>query len=295
MGWRHAEKPTTVKCTRALVKEFAEMEGAPHDRNLSATRQGFIKSMVVEGRFRLADFASVKCNATGKTYRVNGKHTSMVLNELNGEFPRDLFAIVERYEADNLEDVAKLYATFDHRRCVRSTADINKSFAATHPDLAEIAHRIINTCATGLAYSLWEDSYCQHESDERAALLLAHPQFVMWVHFLIQGHNANRHPLMRGAVVGAMFRCFSKNQKQATDFWELVRDESHPNNLHPTRTLSRWLNKHAMRTGAKKSPGQDSPRGMYVRCIHAWNAFREGVDSLSELKYFTGIKTPTVK
>lgn len=294
MAWKHLEKPTMQKVSRALANEFANMEPLPHDRNFNPTRGEFIKSAIVDGRFRVCDFASFKCKATGKTYRVNGKHTSMVLAEMNGDFPRDLFAVVERYEGDTMEDGAKLYATFDHKRCLRSVSDINKAFAASHVELAEIPLRIINTCATAISYAMFEDAYHQHEADVRAALLLPNSDFVIWVYFLMQGHNSSRHPLMRGAVVAAMFKSFGKNQKKASEFWEHVRDEDHPSNVHPTRTLAKWLNSHAMRTGAKLAKGLDSPRGMFVRSIHAWNAFRDGSD-LTELRYFPKAKTPAAK
>lgn len=297
MGWRHLQKPVTVKCTKAVAKEFAEMTPAPHDRNFNPNRASFLKAALSEGRFRLADFASVYCVATKKTYRVNGKHTSLVLCDMNGSFPSDLYVTVERYEADTLEDVAKLYSTFDHKRSLRTVSDINKSFSAAHPDLAEIPSRIINTCVTALSFATWEDQYHQHEVEQRAAMLLEHPNFAVWVYFLIQGHASHRHPIMRGAIVAAMFRTFQKHQKQSTEFWEFVRDESHPDNVHPTRVLAKWINTHTMRTGAvgaKKTSGVDSQRGMYVRSIHAWNAYREG-ETITELKFFEKAKTPAVK
>lgn len=293
MGWRQIGKPSILKCTRPLASKFAEMKAAPHDRNFSAGRGEFIKSAITDGRFRIAGFASCYCKETSETYRVNGKHTSMVLNELNGEFPQDLFATVEQYEADSLEDVARLYSTFDHRKSLRTTGDINTAFAAVHPDLAGVPSRIINTCCIGLSFATWEDGYYGHEVDERAALLLAHPNFVTWFYSLTKEHGGGRHPLSRGPICAAAFRTFQKNQKHSTEFWSLVRDESHPDNTNPTRILGRWIATHCIKSGLVKGKGLDSRRGIYARSITAWNAWRDG--GVTDLKFYPDAKTPSPK
>jgi hypothetical protein len=287
------EKPKCVKVTRSLAKQFSEMDAAPHDRNFSATRGSFIKAAIVEGRFRVADFASVKCKETRKTYRVNGKHTSMVLCELNGDMPSDLFAVVEEYEADTLEDVAKLYATFDHRKSLRTTGDINKAFAAVNPDLAELPSRIINASTIGLSFATWEEGYYGHEVDERAALLLANPNFVLWVYLLLSGHGSDHSPLCRGPIVAAMYRTFQKSQKQSSEFWELVRDESHPDSDNATRALGRWIATHSIKSGVVRGKHIDSRRGIYVRSIHAWNAWRR--NETTDLRYHHDKPTPQPK
>jgi hypothetical protein len=180
MAWKHIEQPKTIKCTKPLVSRFAEMEGCPGDRNYKQKTAGVIASAVSDGRMRVASFASVVCRETGKEYRVNGKHTAMVLAGLNGHFPTDMMAHVERYEADTLEDVANLYATFDPRTSARSTFDINKSFSSANPDLAEIPSKVINICVTGIAFAHWEKAYCMRPAELRAQLLLDNATFVLW-------------------------------------------------------------------------------------------------------------------
>ncbi len=293
MAWKHSEKPQMIRCTKALAKEFAEMDPAPHDRAFRPTIATHLKSAIDEGRFRLADFAQVACKETGKTYRVNGKHTSMVLAEMNGAFPKDLFAIVERYEADTLQDVASLYSTFDHMKSIRKRGDINKAFAAANPDLNEIPVRIINTCASGIAYSMWEDGYTSHDAEECAALICSHPDFVLWVYFVLKGESRKVAHLTRRSVVAAMFKTFTRHQKQSTEFWDMVRDDSHPSNSHPTRKLSKHLLTHSMRHRDEYGKDCDSWHSMYSRCIHAWNAFRAG--TTTDLKYYPKAGTPAVK
>jgi hypothetical protein len=294
MGWRHIDKPQCIKCTKALVAEFAGMEPAPNDRELRPKRQSFIKSEVEKNTFRLAGFASCKCKETGKLYRVNGKHTSMVLSELNGHFPKELFATVERYEADTLRDVAELYSTYDRRESIRTTNDINKAFAAANPDLAEIQPRILSLAVTGMSYSLWEDGYSMKPVDVRAALALDNPTFVMWLYFLF-GESCGQQfkMLRRGAVVAAMFGTWKKAPKKAEEFWQAVRDEAIANRDDPTRTLARYLREAVVRTLRRGNGTSETSHAMYSKCIHAWNAWRGG--EATSLKYYADKPTPSIK
>ncbi len=293
MAWTHLEKPSMVRCTKSLASEFATMDPAPHDRVFRPSIATHLKSSIEEGRFRLADFASVACKETGKTYRVNGKHTSTVLSEMNGHFPKDLWAIVEKYQADTLQDVASLYATFDHMKSIRNRGDINKAFAAANPDLAEVPIKLINVSASGIAYSMWEDGYASHDAEECAALLCANPDFVLWTYFLLKGDSKKLRHMTRRSVFAAMFKTFNRSQKASTEFWEMVRDESHPTNSHPTRKLSRHLLTHSMRHRDEYGKDCDSWHSMYARCLHAWNAFRTG--STTDLKYYPKAGTPAAK
>lgn len=266
MSWKQINQPKSVTCTKALVQEFAEMEPCPGDRPFRMKIAKVLKLAIIKDTFRVANFASVYVKATKQTYRVNGKHTSMVLNDLAGRFPKGLHAIVERYEADTLEDAAVLYATFDHKQSLRSTSDVNRIFSSSSADLSEIPARIINACASGLGIAVWEQDVRRHEAEERANLLLTHRDFVAWVAQLCPQDKKYRH-LLRGAVVAAMFRTFQKTKKAASEFWQLVAEESHPSNKHPSRVLARWLLTHDVYAGAHHSGRQqlDSTRGMFVQ------------------------------
>src|SRR4051812_22803639 len=111
MGWKLTGRPKTQKVTKALAKAFVDMEAAPHDRPLSERRLQVYEKLLYMGEFRPVTWASAYCVETGETYRVNGKHTSIMLSGL--EVLPDFFVTIEEYECDTLQDVAKLYSTFD--------------------------------------------------------------------------------------------------------------------------------------------------------------------------------------
>ena len=83
--WHKKENPRTAKVTRSLVKEFVEMDPAPNDRPLSEKRLQVYRRILADHQFRPCVWASVFCKDTNCDYRVNGKHTSLMLSGANTE------------------------------------------------------------------------------------------------------------------------------------------------------------------------------------------------------------------
>lgn len=109
MSWKLISRPKTQKVTKALAKQFAEMDAAPHDRPLSERRLQVYTRLLNEGQFRPVAWTLATCRETGGTYRINGKHTSVMLSNLE-DIP-EFYVTIEEYSCDTLEDVARLYAT----------------------------------------------------------------------------------------------------------------------------------------------------------------------------------------
>jgi hypothetical protein len=298
MAWKKTGKPQAVKCNHALHAKFATMEPAPNDRPMRIANRKFLRSAILEGRFRNCNYASAFCKQTGKLYRVNGKHTSSILNEMNGEAPKDLWAIVEEYECDTLEDVAKLYSTFDVAKSARTPSDINRAYAASHPDLEALPERCINVSATGMSYylrackSTAKSMSTSNDSQERRAQrLLEYPNFVCFLSRIIGTSKEVRNKLARGPVAAAMFGTWLKSQSDASDFWLLTRDDSHPKPNDATRVLSRFLLKCSVGR-RNRTADTASELEVYTRCIHAWNAWRKGESTT--LKYFADKPVPAI-
>src|SRR5262252_2702873 len=107
MSWKLIGKPQTVKVTRKLAQEYATMDPPPHERPLSERRLAVYEKLIRQGHFRPVIWATARCKETHGTYRVNGQHTSTLLSGLE-DIP-EFWAVIERYQCDTLEDVAKLY------------------------------------------------------------------------------------------------------------------------------------------------------------------------------------------
>ena len=289
MGYELVGTPQHERVTQSLAVKFRDIDPVPNDRPLNPKRVDAYRKMLAAGLFRPVNWATVHCHETGATYRVNGKHTSTLFAEYD-ELPQPIYANIEHYHCDDLDDVARLYATFDSRTQVRTTADINRAFAAVDEDLSQLPSKIINLCVTAISYAKHGDSYTGVPAPQRAECLLedANKQFAGWV-YQILGSKGTEHTrlLWRSPVVAAMHACYTKSKRDATEFWCAVRDGSGQSPKSPDRVLGRFLLSKNVNNGAgTTSRGRASivpPREMYVKCIHAWNAWRRG--SATDLKY----------
>jgi hypothetical protein len=302
MAWQLKGSPKTVRVTNKLAKEWVEMGAAHVDRPLSERRMQVYEKIMAAGGFRPVAWAKAYCKETGQWYRVNGKHTSTLYSTADLKNLPDQYVVVEEYEADTVEDVARLYATFDSRSQTRTVGDINRSFAAAIPELAPMTDRLINLAVGALAFNIWPTTEggfagkAYKQPVERAELLFDHVPEVVWLNQILP-NTASRNHLWRMPVAAAMIGTWGKSKAAATEFWTAVRDETGGNPDLPDRKLARWLltigadgtGKHT-RTRVRYRP---EAREFYVRSIHAWNAWRAG--KTTELKYYTQADIPAIK
>lgn len=304
MGWKLIDKPKTVLVTKKLAKQFAEMDPAPHDRPLSEKRLTVYAKLLNEKKFRPVTWASAICEETGNVYRVNGKHTSTLLAGI--EKTPEFYVTIEEYECPTLEDVAQLYATFDSAIQSRSARDIYLSFAGTIPELKEVPSKFIQVAVAGMSYAkMGADVYGASQPAERAEMLIEHPQFVLWMTSIFSGAATTHESgiasksklkcahMIRQPVAAAMFASWEKAKGAATEFWTSVRDESGTNPQGPDRKIGRFLLTIGMAERPNRSKAKTAGlREIYVKCLHAWNAWRKG--ETTNLNYFANAKVPTV-
>ena len=158
--WRLIGQPKTQDVTKRLAQAISTMESPPRERPVSERRLQVYERIMREGGFRPVTWAKAYCKETGSTYRVNGQHTSLLMSRMAEEPGMQKFhATVEVYECATLDDVSRLYATFDSKTMSRTTADINRSFAACVPALEGLPNNAINLCVAGIAYSRYQEKY----------------------------------------------------------------------------------------------------------------------------------------
>jgi hypothetical protein len=293
MAYELVGTPKTEKVTRALAVRFRDMDPVPHDRPLNPKRVEAYRKMLSAGLFRPVQWATVHCNETQATYRVNGKHTSSLFADFD-KMPQDVHATIEHYHCDDLDDVARLYATFDSRTQVRTTNDINRAFAAVDPELSELPTKIINLSVTAIAFARYGDHYATRPAAERAECLLESESklFIAWVSEVLGSNNENTRHMWRSPVCAAMYATFQKSRKAASEFWLAVRDGTGSTPKTPDRVLHRFLLSKSVKGSnpAGRSSTLVGPREMYVKCLHAWNAWRR--DTTTDLKYHAQAKIP---
>jgi len=297
MAWTLKSRPKTKRVTKRFAKTYAEMERAPHDRPLSERRLMVYEKLARQGSFRPVTWAKAWCPETKQWYRVNGKHTSIMLSGWQGPMP-EFYVTEEIYNCDTLEDVARLYATFDSKMQSRTTNDINASFAATMPELSEIHVAIISLAVSAISFDKWGEHYAtQIQPAERAELLLDNAEFTVWLSDMVNGREGNvllgKQILKKVPVAACMYACYKKSKQAAGEFWTAVRDETGANPKTPDRKLATLL----ITTGLRSKDGAKSKmigaRELYVKCIHAWNAWRK--KESTDMKYYPESDIPAIK
>lgn len=281
-------------CSKRLANEWRDKPFYGPDRPLKEHLKAAIIAEVKARTFHTCHW--VEAVLDGKTYRVNGKHTSTSLSD-PGVDPALLPGILVRistFRCTEPEDVAKLYATFDARLSAKTQGDINRAYCAGSDVLSGLSARVRDTISAGLALSVYEDSADQKGmAVKRGELLAKSADFAAWVVALLSGQKqTDIEYLLRAPVVAAMHRTWKVSQRASMEFWTLVGSGSADKPTDPTRVLGKRLMRTTVGVGRGASIGKstDTRRGMTVRCLHAWNAWRKGKST--DLKYYPGSPVP---
>lgn len=301
--WQTIESPMIRTLTAPLAKEFVTMTPCPNDRPLRPKRLEKLKNIIDEDLFRTCEWCSVYVEETKTIYRVNGKHTSTTFSKMfedkNGNVKRllGIRILVTRYKVKLLEDAAKLYASFDSQISSRTMPDIIRVYKDCEPSLLSIPPRVAQLAVSAMSYAIYGSGAQAKPQDVRAHLVLEHPDFVVWLNKVhMGGTSADRKMLVRWSVASAMFQTWRKAPFKAGEFWSMVRDGTDKEPSSPSRQLNKFLMRSAaaLGMGTRGTKNLVSPREMYDKCIHAWNAWRAGKTTLF-LKYVPGADSPTAR
>jgi hypothetical protein len=288
MAFRLIDRPKTVKVTKSVAREHANLPPAPGDRGLKEARLQSHRKSFQEGTMRPVEWATAYCKENGLTYRVNGNHTSTILSEM---IVPDFYVTIHNFECDTLHDVSRLYSTFDSRIQIRNNTDINRSYCASIPELSDFPDALINQIISGIAYSKWKDEYFGVNPTTRAEQIFNYVNFAVWIREMTlgeRGEPVSRNFLTRVAVITAMLETWQKNKADATKFWSFVRDQTGESPDLPDRKLAKYL----LLLYGKGSPERSRFSGRTTRvqnreilckCIKAWNAYR--TNKPTNLKY----------
>ena len=90
-----------------------------------------------------------------------------------------------------------------------------------------------------------------------------------------------------------MYKTWQKSKSAATEFWYAVRDETGAKPDLPDRKLAKFLSASRVSSRSTVKSVSVGSREMFVKCIHAWNAWRSG--EATALNYYQSAKTPAIK
>lgn len=272
--------------TQETAEEFSSLPASTGDRDRDTPKGRrhieWLKGLVEDGIFHTPKWATARLD--GKLYRVNGGHSSMMLAELNGEFPKGLSVSVDRFSCDTPFDLADLFMQFDTRNSIRTFTDKVNAHKAACPNLADVNPTYVGRAIYGIAWSRsWsEGAPAKLTGDERFVLIDENQDFILWAKKYMGAKKMSGVP-----KVASMFETFELYPFAATHFWNEVVMEDHPNNKHPTRKISEYF-KALLMAGSGKN--KNNLMTTYVKIVHAWNAAVRG--KTTDMKCYSRAPVP---
>lgn len=259
----------TVDVTPQLATEFDTMPASTTERDLKSKRLDYLKNAVLGGTAIAFMWTKAKVTASGKTYRVNGHHSSNMLASLNGEFPSGLKAHIDTYEVPDDTSLGLLFRQIDSRQSARTVDDISGAHQGLAPRLSDVPKLAGRKSIEGYVWyqknKIGEDT---PSGDDRFNLFLdeaLHPFIQMTGRIL-----SLKTPEFSTPVVGAMYGAFGRDPLEAEKFYsDVARQGGGNDDGHPAVVLDAWL------VDAREQK-DDKPKEMevYYACVYAWNAYR---------------------
>lgn len=273
----------------ALATRFLNMTACPWERALKNHHVEFLIGEMKRGSFRmeLVALGSCICKETGLEYRVNGQHTSWARMEVSEKEVKSEHVIVLKYYAETVNDLRRLYASFD-RGTPRTRANVINAYLLDLEQFHGVSQTLIKHVATGIPIWLWSDynERRKHAPDDIAFLMQRdHAEVVNRVlGFCSQEPNINSIDFLRRAsVMAAMLETFSKAHKASEDFWHAVKvgiGFSSPDDPRLRLRNTLMTTKCEVTRESKNVADRET---MYRWCIAAWNAWRKG-DAMKTLR-----------
>lgn len=280
----------TVPLRLEIAKHCHRMKTLKGDRDPDTAkgrhRIAWLYGLLRAGLFHSPTWSYVKLlpkNPKGKPIelRVDGGHSSRMLVEAGPDFPDNLEVTIRIFEARNMEQVIELYEQFNAQGSTRTTTDLIKNRKAYEPELEEMSPSSIRSIINGIACHLKLRN--PREEYEVLDLIRPHAKFIAWC-----GEFVSSKQLRRPGVLGAIFATYKDDSSNALEFWRRVRDETGPAPECATRMLGRFL--HDCLLKRSRLDINWSSRAYYVKCHHAWNAWRRGDGT--NLKYHPNSDLP---
>lgn len=274
---------TTKDLTPELAQWMSSLPSLPGDRNREGPkgrhRIEYLFSQLRDGKFHGPNWATVLVN--GVLYRVNGGHSSLMLCECNGHFPKGLQVCIQEFACDTIIEAADLFNEFDTQVGARTKPEQTNANARIYAELDSISTKAVGDAVKGIGTALTLAHGVRVSHDDRLRLIHSNQDFIVWCNRFIV-----RRGMQRAGTVAAMYLMFKKNKDLAAQFWTMVVDESHPVNTHPTRKLAMFLRDCAA-DGNKKSKW--STKAFMVKAIHAWNAYRKNTTTSLHFQADSGV------
>jgi hypothetical protein len=284
----HKVKAESRPLTPELAVQFAEMDPLPGERCLRPTRMAYLTAQLLRGKFSGPDWATGYCRSDGKTYRLDGHHSSSLLANLptGASFPSGLVVTTTTYEFDSMEDAVDVFNLFNNPVSVRNNADVMGVYSAYVPGLDGYSREFLVAVANGLSESERQrrrrgskDAVVLHPRSRGLYFVYpGHPEFVEHAHWLATfRERKNASFLGRAVIVSEMIAQRMAMPEVAHDFWHLVFSESHADPEHETRVLAESIREMLAVAGKPKI----DPQRVRKIAQRAWRTFKATAETVA--------------
>jgi hypothetical protein len=198
------------------------------ERNLKEVRLREIRGLFAQENYHVFFWAC--CWFQGKLHRLNGQHSSTVLADLE-EFPTNVQAVVETYEASSLEEMAFYYNWFDTSGSVRSLGDVIRAIVRTLPDYDGLPLPLLNRVATVVVHDHLdcipivggqERKRVSHRLRQQCLQRASTKRFARWLYdngLWVKRAETKFHTT---AVLQAVYQTYLVDEDAALEFWSKV-------------------------------------------------------------------------
>ncbi len=280
----------TVELTPKFAADFLEyaefyVGDAKVDRHLDERHVIYLTREMVGGSFLWEHVNLVICTLDGREHRLNGQHTcwSRLYAEEQGLDKETRCPVqVLKYEAKNLDDMRRLYASLDAAKPRSETDKISALLSGTDGFIG-YKKSYLTLLAHAVALWQWESMNTRtlHKASERAYLMLKdfHKVAQLCGSFIRESKPSEFKHMKRAPVMAAFMATADKAPQIAMEFWRNVRDGIGLNDKEdPQYVLRQYL--FSTTLASSSSSGKDAKKisgeEMYRACIHGWNAYRAG-------------------
>lgn len=287
-------KTEIAPLTMEIAKHYDRMSALKGDRDPDTprgrARVAWLFGLLRAGLFHSPVWSEVKLISSRATkekrFRVDGGHSSRMLVQSGPDFPQGMKVTLRHFEAENMHQVIYLYEQFNSQMSTRTTIDLVKNRKAYIPEISEIAPTDITRGIYGIAFHL--GLHNPNEEYKPLDLIEPYSEFLAWC-----AEFAKSKVLRRPGTVGAIFAMYAHDEASALKFWRMVRDGTGTMPTCPTRVLGKFLAESDVAHGLQPNSSRKwSQRAFYVKCHHAWNAWRNNTGTA--LKYIEGAPLPTL-
>jgi hypothetical protein len=287
---------STIKVGLKEATGFLDLNHFDRQRNLDEDWCKILEEKMRDGRFLHGDIATSilkykKIDDPERKVLMNGQHISWTIAFATP--PISIVSTLAEYECETAEDASLLYRQFDGHKS-RSLGDCVKVEAVALG--VKWPTKIVSLV---LGSGLLKDNIFHASKDEKIKYLKQYIKPGNFVNKILTNKDKvlskeSKH-LLRQPVIAVMLLTFEKSISDSENFWipiilgeDLKRDD-------PRLIIRNWL----MRTSVGRGRGASnitaiaSTKEMMAKCIHAWNAFRNG--GKTGLKYYANAPLPPVR